>query len=206
MGKLWDFLSGRVKAVEKQKASTPFLHESINIKEYPVSEFLQWYSDDHYLKLVKAIKSAYTDYLITQRNNEKSVDIMLTPSSNGWIVYCHKFELTDTDYKHFMYLLYKRLLEHKYILNMSDIKSRHKGNWLETAYRYYMKPSIRYMTSSNMSEGKANQLFGNISIELLSRDGKPYVLKFLANSYSDQNYQEAHEFSDLMELILNSAE
>ena len=144
------------------------------------------------------IESAYRNYLIRETNDDSPVDIMLGTSSNGWVVHCKDYDLTGVEYKHLLYLMQKRLTGHGYTLNLADIRSRDRTTYIENIYRHYLKPSLKHMTGSG---SKANQLYGNITLELVSRDGNPYVLKLLANSYSDQNYQQAGEFSELIQII-----
>jgi len=198
MSKLWDFLANRAKKNAPAKPQRPFLHEAVKLQEYPVGEYLQWHTEGGHHQLQEDIAEAYRNYLIRQTNDNPKVDIMLGPTSNGYIVHCNKYTATAVEYKHFMYMCHNRLIEHGYRVNLADVKTRDKGNYQETVYRHYLKPSLRHMMTDS---GKANQLYGNITLELVSRNGNLHVLKLLANSYTDQNYEAAAEFSDLIKLI-----
>lgn len=200
MSKLWDYLNNRLKKSGSKKAEQAFLHEAVDLKSYPMSDFLAWHSEKGHLDFTSEIRTAYNDYLITESSTHPKVDILVSPSSNGWIIRCQKLQAAPSSYKHFMFLLQQRLKKAKYIVNLSDIKSQQRGNSIETVYRYYLKPSIRQLMPSSKSK-RASQIFGNITIELISRDGEPYLLKFLANNYTDQHYHEAEEFSDLMDIV-----
>ena len=201
MGKLWNLLRGRVKAAEKQRATVPFLHESVDLKQYPVADFLSWHSGPVHTEMIQLLKEGYRDFLIRSTNDQTPADFLQSPSSNGWVLQCQQLSYTAQDYKHLMYLIQERLKGKRYIMNVADVRSRQKANWIEQVYRHYLKPSARLQMSDNAAGQKAKQLYGNITIELIARDDKPYVLKLLAHNYADQHYAEADHFSELMELI-----
>ena len=89
------------------------------------------------------------------------------------------------------------MLEHRYIVKVSDIKSTHINNILQKTYRYYHKPSLKIQQTSPI-----NQLFGNITSELILRDDEPYMLRVMAHKYSDRNYADAEDLDQMMEVIL----
>lgn len=201
MSRLWDFLRGRIRSAENQKSTLPFLHETVDLKAYPAKEFLEWHNGPQHEALKTLLKNGYRDFLIRSVNDETATDFLQSPSSNGWVLQCQQLSFGVADYRHLMYLIQKRLKEKRYIMNVADIQSRQKANWIEQVYRHYLKPSARMQMSDNAAGQKAQQLFGNITMELISRDDKPYVLKLLAHNYSDQHYAEVDDFSELMELI-----
>jgi len=198
MSKLWDFITGRSKKTKAPVAERPFLHESVDLKKYPMVDFLSWHSEGRANDILDDVAEAYRNYLIREQNDATAVDIMLGPSSNGWILHCKDYDFTAVEYKHLLYLLQQRLTEYGYIVNMADIRSRERSTYIETIYRHYLKPSLRHMTTKG---AQANQLYGNVTMELVSRDGNPYIVKLLANSYTDQNYQAAGDFSELMQIL-----
>jgi len=201
MSKLWEFLSGGIQKKEALKAGPAFIHEAIDLKSYPMEDFLRWHGDLAHQAFAKVIRTAYNDYLITGTSTHPTVDILISTSSNGWIFRCNQENRNNQEYRHFMYLLYQRLKEEKYIMNLSDMKSQQKAESIEATYRYYLKPSIRNRFAVSAEGKKTDQIFGNITMEFITRDGLPHLLKFLANSYSDQNYVDARPFSDLMDII-----
>lgn len=201
MGKLWDFLRGRVRHAENQRSALPFLHETVDLKAYPAADFLQWHNGPQHQALNTMLKTGYRDFLIRAVNDETAADFLQSPSSNGWVLQCQQLSFSESDYRHLMYLIQKRLKDKRYIMNVADIRSRQKANWIEQVYRHYLKPSARMQMRNNAAGQKAQQLYGNITMELISRDDKPYVLKLLAHNYSDQHYAEVDHFSELMELI-----
>jgi len=201
MSKLWDILTGRMKQQDATVPARPFIHEAIDVKNYPLSELDYWRSNTSMPSdTSEIIHTAYQYHTTTGADKNNQVSILSSPSSNGWVMFCQQQDFNKKDYLHYIHMLYLRLKDIGYILNLADEQSKQKPNWLEHNYRYYMKPSLRLMNITKNK--KANQLYGNISMELISRNGKPYVLKFLANTYSDQHYAKPGDFGELLDHLL----
>jgi len=46
-----------------------------------------------------------------------------------------------------------------------------------------------------------NQLYGNVSIELVLQNSQVFRFIFRTNYYSDRNYEEVKDFNDLLHLM-----
>ena len=100
-------------------------------------------------------------------------------------------------YRFFQHHISEILKEHKYILNLADVRSRLKGTGIEKVFKYYLKPGAKLRQGP-----KAQQLYGNVSIEFILRDEKQYMLRCMANYYQDQNFHPPLPFNELIQLIV----
>jgi len=201
MVKLWDFLKPKIKKEEKRSSELSFLHEQVSLKSYDLISFQEWKETKCLPDIQRLISTSYSNFLITQNAKQASLSFLDTKVSSGLIIHCPITSFSKQDLMHVMYFFYLKFEEKGYVLNLADVKSRQKSSWVENIYRHYLKPSLRLEKLNGTNGPVLNQLYGNISIELVSRDDIPYQLKLLANNYHDQNYAPAQDFSDLIEWI-----
>lgn len=203
MGRLSEFIKQLFKQEEKARAEIPFLHEAIDIKSYPVSEMLRWQSSGQWDAVVQLVTKAYNNRLITGRPSTNPVALMSTSHSNGWLVKSRSLpQYTDRDYKHLAHYLYLQVAKQNYTLNLSEIRSRKKGTRIETITKYYLKPSLKSRFDHDGDPNKANQLYGNVTIEYKIIDGSPAEFKFMANAYQDHKFRPPYDFSELIDKVL----
>ena len=198
MKKLWKILQSRISKVENSKSEIPFIHESIDFDSFPKEEFQGWINGSHHSLIKQRLRQAYFNHSTGGHTLDSAFEIFDTPMSKGFAQF-HKptYTLSIQDYRFWQHNISEILREEKYILNLADVRSHQKANWIELIYRYYLKPSAKLRQAP-----KAEQLYGNISIELILRDDKPYMFRLLANSYSDQNFHKPIEFYELINKIV----
>ena len=92
--------------------------------------------------------------------------------------------------------LLERLQIIRYVKQYAGIESSKQEDELSANYKYYLKPSYKLNKSLPM-----NQLYGNISLELILKNDVPFRFKFLSNTYSDRNYKEPMPFEDLIKYL-----
>ena len=102
----------------------------------------------------------------------------------------------DRELEFLLDYLKEKVIELRYISYVSDIRYYNREEYTETILRHYLKPSIKEVSSS--APDKANQLWGNINIELRKKDDKITQLKFLNTWYNDSNWTKAKDFDLLM--------
>lgn len=197
------------KLFDNQKAALPdipFVHEAIDLKSYPVSDMLHWITTDAYHLLIEVVATGYRDRLITGKSVSKSVAILDSSHSNGWLLQCSNLPYNHLDYQHFAYYLHTQVKKEGYTVNLAEKRSQRRGDAIESITKYYLKPSLRNLISSETKHGKpvAKQLFGNITIEYVLIDDQPSTFKFMANAYADSKYAEPYDFGDLIDKILDS--
>lgn len=195
-----NFLKNLFSNQPKRKANLPFLHEAIDVKNYPLSDLLLWQKEGKWDEFVQMIQKAHADRLITGKSMTGSTSIMTSTHANGWMIHCVSHSFSDLDYKHFAYLLYSKVKRVGYTLNLGEVRSQERSPNIETITKYYLKPSFRnrFITEDNL----AGQLYGNITIAYKTINGKPYEFKFEAHAYQDSKYTQPLEFSELLDKVL----
>jgi len=203
MGKLSDFLKQLFKQEEKARPDVPFLHEAIDVKAYPISDMLRWQSSEKWNDVVQVVNKAYNDRLITGKPSTNPVALMSSSHANGWLLRSTALpQYSETDYKHLAHYLYMQVAKQNYTLNLSEVRSRKKGIRIETITKYYLKPSLKSRFDLDGDPNKANQLYGNITIEYKTVDGLPAEFKFMANAYQDHKFRPPNDFADLIDQIM----
>jgi hypothetical protein len=195
-----NFFKKLFKSQTVRKANIPFLHEAIDLKNYPLAEFLLWQKEEKWKALIELIDRAFSDKLITGKSVTESISIMNSTYANGWLVHCGEQDFNDTDYKHFAYLLYNKVKSLDYTLNLAEVRSQERTPNIETITKYYLKPSLRNRFISD--NDLANQLYGNITISYKCVNGRPFEFKFEAHAYLDSNYTVPLDFANLKDLVL----
>jgi hypothetical protein len=100
------------------------------------------------------------------------------------------------------YLLYHIQLQLKelgYIPQKSGRSIEDQGSFVQTKEGFYMKPNV-YL-STNEETGKLNQLFGNITLELVYADKRASFIKVITTWYVDHNFNEAQPYEELLEKL-----
>jgi hypothetical protein len=70
-----------------------------------------------------------------------------------------------------------------------------KNNYIESKEKHYLKPIVIDR------DGRMDQRFGNITIELIKIDKNPSFLRFMAHAYNDRNYHPPENFEILIEKL-----
>ena len=195
-----NFFKNFFKNQKVKKAELPFLHEAIDVKNYPLTELLDWQKIGKWDDFIFLIQKAYSNRLITGKSITNTISILNSSHANGWLIHCNKNPFSDIDYKHLAYLLYSKVKRDGYTLNLSEVKSQERAPNIETITKYYLKPSLRnrFISDDNL----AGQLYGNITISYKVINGKPYEFKFEAHAYQDSKYTKPLDFSDLLDSVL----
>jgi len=107
-------------------------------------------------------------------------------------------DLDDTDSSSLEWQVYIQSLLVKlkalhYVKQYAAVETSKKNTDTLTEYKHYYKPSFRLNKSL-----PADQLYGNVSIELKYLNNKLYRLLFKVNTYSDRSYQAPKEFLELL--------
>ena len=199
MNKLWKLLQSRIRRAEnKDSSKIPFLHEAIDLDAFPIQSYEEWKGNANHTLIQQRLRQAFFNYQVSERSEDKAFEFFTSSSSNGFAIFQQEsYTLTVWDYRFLQLDIASKLRELGYVLKLSDVRSKSKLNGVEQIFRYYLKPSVK------LKEGKrAVQLFGNVSLEVILRDDKPYMFKCLANSYNDQHFHPARPFDELVNLLV----
>ncbi len=82
-----------------------------------------------------------------------------------------------------------------YVLKVQDEKDKNG----KIHSRYYLKPSIKLQM-----QNPAEQLYGNVTLELISKNNNPLRIKCQTTYYSDRNFKEVRPFKQWMAIIFNN--
>lgn len=200
MGDIFTFLKGFFDGKKPDQNSIPFLHEPIDLDSFPIKEVEEWKTSGGYQSFADLINTSYRDFYITDKTQSKSITILESSYSNGWFLHCENLIFLDEHYKYFAYELSQIIKKLGYTIQVAELKSIAKSEGVELTNHFYLKPSLKVRFEKQAE--KANQLFGNISIEYKTHNGVPNSFKFQVNAYSDSKYQEPKNFSDLLDALL----
>lgn len=198
--KLWDWILGRPQPKKSEGKPLQLIKESFDHKEWDEKITSVWLASDAYHSLKSSIKCAFFHFKTGTNGFSDPVQYMDKDNSKGFVILLSRLrdEYNLHDFRRFQHLIAQRLMDYRYVIKVSDIRSVHVGNQLQKTYRYYHKPSLKIQQSMPI-----NQLFGNITSELILRDNQPYLLRVMAHKYSDRNYADAEGLDKMMEVILS---
>lgn len=193
----WDYLKNLFKKAEESSPAQPLIHEVIERSEAERQDYLHWRETLVRRRLQDWLNNQYSIFRVTPDNIDEALDFLDTPSSKGFVIYFFKTRYSERDIMHFFDFLKEQVLTLDYRTQVSDRRTYNRPQWVETVQRHYLKPKPDFMR-----EGKFEQKYGNIMIEMESRDEQVHNLRFRATSYRDHLFKDAHDFKDLMQMIL----
>jgi hypothetical protein len=197
MAGIWEYIRNLFKEAEESSPSNPAIHEMIERSEEERQQYEHWLGSLVKRRLVDWLDNQYAIYRVSPDDIDEAMDFLHTPSSKGFVIHFHKTNYNRQEITHFFDFLKDQMKGLNYKVQISDTRTYNQKNWVETVERHYLKPRPRFEAGK-----KIDQRFGNVTIELVLRNDRVYQLKLQATSYRDHLYQEAEEFRDLMQAIL----
>lgn len=185
--------------LEQQVVSetVPVIHEIIERSKKEKSEYDQWIRSKEKERIKEWLNHEFDQWLLSSNNKIRGINFLKTPSSNGFVVFYDQLNYSQKGILYFFDYCKQKVLDLNYKASLSDLRTFNKAKYVETIQRHYLKPRIKLIL-----EEKSNQLFGNVNIELISRDGKYHQMKFSATTYNDKKYEEGRSFEELMKELL----
>lgn len=178
------------KADKTPPDSRPTLHE---VWEY--DDFLKELSMHQIAEINEFVNFVSTAFE-TWKGNPSSVasfSFIDTSKVSGFAMGTSNSFLSREFCLRFMAVSANRLRNQHYVLKLSEVKTQKRGEKIETVYKIYLKPSHKELT-----EGKANQRYGNISMETIIVNDVINQLVVKLSKYSDVNFNEPQEFEDFL--------
>ena len=180
-----------------KKASQPYVHEPWELTPNQQIESEEWAKGPECKELLDWIWKNHMNHIHKIGTVEHAIAFLNTPSANGFVLYLSEMDLDLQEALNFIHLLKEKVRKLGYYIYMSDVMSRSKSSSLETTYRHYLKPR------HSLNElNKQKQLFGNITLEVVTRNDKNYVVKFSALTKRDFAFDQAEEINQLYSIIL----
>jgi hypothetical protein len=177
--------------------SKPLVHELIVRTEAEKQDYVRWKETLVFKRLRDWLQEQYVLFLHQPEQLAETVEFLHTPSSKGFAVFFSKTRYSGREATHFFDFLKERVLDLEYRVQVSDVRSYERPDWVETVQRHYLKPRPQ------MNEaGKLRQRFGNITIELILRNDRPFQLRLRATAYKDHLFQEPEDFRQLFAALM----
>lgn len=186
------------RKAEKSTPSNPAIHEEISRGADYSQAFEHWKSAPSCRRLTDWLWQQYAFWKSLPDELDEAIDFLDTPSSKGFALHlshtgCPQPEATFT-----LDFLKERVQALAYRCHLSDRRAYACETGMETIERHYLKPRLRKTDNQ-----KLDQQFGNITIELVLRNGQPHQLRFRANAYTDRQYHPAQPFDTLFQWLVS---
>jgi hypothetical protein len=185
------------KIFPKEKKNIILANEVLKRSQQEFASYEDWYASDVSREILEKIFRAY-HLKKTDIKDPIPIALLQSNKANGFAI-ANCSSLLDSDYKMLLEHFKKQILAIGYRQSGSNRKVTAEDEKVTTKEFYYLKPPIQM-------EPPIDQRYGNISIELILHDEKPYYLKLTASVYSDRLYTEPESFSDLVEILFEKVD
>lgn len=193
---VWDFFKNLFQEAEESSSSKPLIREAIKRDEKEIAAFDDWKNSLECRRLINWLNDQYAIWQVLPDDLDKTLVFLNTPSTKGFALQLTNKERVQNPVL-FFDLLKEKTQALNYRIQIADTRTWSKGKDVLTVDRYYLKPR-----TSKMPNGKIDQLYGNVMVELQHKNNSPFNLKFRATSYNDRLYQPALGFKELMNELL----
>lgn len=129
---------------------------------------------------------------------DPAVHILQTPYANGLAVEFDK-PFSEKTFSSLFFAFGQRVVDLGYQRLSLDRKIQEKADGVRIIEKQYFKPK----TASSASDGKIDQLYGNVTIEKELVNNRSQMLKILTTIYSDQLYRKARSFDEFIEVLFD---
>lgn len=197
MSNLWKYIKDLFNSAEDSSPSKPLFHELIHRSEEEKADYEHWKRTLVRRRLTGWLTDQYAIYQVLPKDIDEALDFLDTPSSKGFVIHFSQTRYSLRDVTHFFDYLKEQVRQLGYRSQISDSRTYHRSDWVETVQRHYLKPRPKFTEGEKMS-----QAYGNIMIELELRNEQVHNLRFRATSYQDRTFYEALGFKELMQEIL----
>ncbi|MEO1434658.1 MAG: hypothetical protein AAFV80_03925 [Bacteroidota bacterium] len=198
MSELWNQFKNLFRKADESSPSNPLIHEVIQRSEEEKAVYTEWVESLEKRRMIDWINMEYFTYLSNPTEVDPNLDFLETPMSNGFVLHFRPELHQRLDFVHFLDYLKAQVLKIGYMSYVSDVRSYQKGKQVEEVQRHYLKPRKQFRPDQKM-----DQRYGNIMIELLSRNDQVVNLKFSATGYHDRKFETMLEFKELFREVLN---
>lgn len=203
----WNRIRELFTEAEESSPTHPVEHEVLLRHKQMAPALAQWRGGVVAGKLLTEIERGYAAFLQGERAGTASVEFLDTPSTKGFVLFFDSLNYTFNEAQLLQLLLRERVLAAGYRTQVADLRRYALGKGVEQTDRYYLKPRMSFDlvgdTPLDMhTAGQLSQGFGNVLVELVTRDERPHLLKLSATVYQDRVYRPADQFAQLIELLV----
>lgn len=215
----WEQVKGIFSKAEASSSNEPVSHEVLTRHQDRREDLARWREGVVAQRMRDWLREAYEHYLRTGEPPSRAVDFLDTSSAKGFVIHFDELQYSREEAEFFQLMLRERVLaptpladgttEKRYRTQVADTKAYTRAGATERTDRYYLKPRLALHDDPAIAAApdghtadQFGQGFGNVLIELVSRNDVPYRLRFSATIYHDRVYREAESFGALMQLAL----
>lgn len=187
---LYQSIKRQIAAFGKKNTPIVLLNEPIDdslISEEDIRNTMEVFG----FQLFTDINSNYISFIDNQ--NQTDFHFIKQNGINGFAIDCFSYDLSVKEWRHLQIFCLQKIKNLQYIMHVNKVNSKSQQKHLITTYKYYLKPSLKLMMDI-----PSEQLYGNISLELVLQNSKPFRFLLHANYYSDRNYKKEKTFKDLL--------
>ncbi len=152
------------------------------------TEYHDWKSNGAASHILSKVSDAFKSIFDPNYQRDTNIKFDLRDTSGALVIQILPESVALTDIFYLQLLVLEKLKELGYILNLAEIKN-HDLNTL--SHILYMKPSVKLPRR----EGKVEQLFGNVHVEIKSDHSGLIFFKIIVHRYNDSNYHQGNPFS-----------
>ncbi|QJX48503.1 hypothetical protein HMJ29_16905 [Hymenobacter taeanensis] len=158
----------------------------------------QWVQEQVYLNWMGPYFKAYHYQKAGLPNATFRVQLLHEEGRQGALFF-YDPSIGPGNFRHLFDFMRDRVVALGYNLSTSDQRSVHHASYTETIYKHFLKPQPRDCTQT----GRCNQLYGNITIDLVSINGQPGFLRLFSNPFANDIFTPAHSFDEMLAAILD---
>lgn len=159
-------------------------------------DYLQWKASATCERIKKVVYDAYIDHSLSSSVINDFVTFDAKYHSAGFSIHKLPLGCSILDLEYFQIYIFERLATLRYIVQMSEVKN---GSSTNTTKIIYQKPSARL----ELINGKCNQLFGNVFLELQHDCERLIFFKMIVHRYNDYKYDTGSPFDELIAYLFN---
>lgn len=159
------------------------------------SDFITW-KKEHADELNNILYQAYIAFLINPEASSAGVGFEQKRGSGALMVKYTEYSTIEQVIL-LQAFITQKLTNNGYIINLAEEKQHENG---DTSLIVYVKPSFKLPQLGD----KADQLFGNIHMEVRHHETKLSYFKLIAHRYNDFRFDPGRSFAELMELLFKT--
>ncbi|TGD80479.1 hypothetical protein [Hymenobacter wooponensis] len=170
------------------------------LQRSPAEERLrqQWVQEQVYLNWMGPYFKAYHYQKAGLPNPKFRVQLLHEEGRQGALFF-YDPSIGPGNFRHLFDFIRDRVVALGYNLSISDQRSVGHPTYTETIYKHFLKPQPRDCTQT----GRCNQLYGNITIDLVFINGQPGFLRLFSNPFDNAIFTPAHTFDEMLAAIFD---
>lgn len=176
---------------QKTSYQAPFLHEPFDFDLFS-DAYVLWKGGKIHLALSQIITTSYASY-ISKTDYPTEVNFIENGKVAGVAIKTVAYDYSKKDYIHLCTYLKEKLIDSGYIVQLSEIKSKNDRGSIRQDIKIYLKPSRK-----NITDGKNDQLYGNVSMQISSLDEQLSQFKISCSYYQDQHFNDPWDFAQFL--------